>query len=128
MDSFIRTEKEVEEAHWHDQRGSISFRTLLGDTPDTSSFVTGIARLPVGGHLAPHRHAPPETYSVLEGQGVVVLNGIDHDVAAKSSVHIPENAVHGIRNAGSGILRFFYVLAADSFDEIDYQFVETDAG
>ncbi|MBG6182478.1 oxalate decarboxylase/phosphoglucose isomerase-like protein (cupin superfamily) [Arthrobacter sp. CAN_A214] len=56
------------------------------------------------------------------------MAAFDHDVAAGSSVYIPGNAVHGIRNAGNGILRFFYALAADSFDEIDYHFVGTDAG
>ncbi|WP_035773173.1 cupin domain-containing protein [Arthrobacter sp. Br18] len=131
MDAFFRDEGNVEEERWNDPlRGNIGFRTLLGDTPGTDSFVTGTARLPVGGLLALHRHFPPETYYVLEGRGVVTVSGVEQDVAAGSSVYIRGNAIHGIRNTGSETLRFFYALAADKFDDIDYQFleVETDTG
>jgi len=38
-----------------------------------------------------------ELYYVLEGQGVVVLDGEEHPVRKSSLVHIPPGVVHGAR-------------------------------
>lgn len=41
-----------------------------------------------------HKQAT-ELYYVLEGEGVVVLNGEEHTVRKGSLVHIPPGVVHG---------------------------------
>jgi quercetin dioxygenase-like cupin family protein len=38
-----------------------------------------------------------ELYYVLEGEGVVLLNGIEHPVRRGSVVHIPPGVIHGAR-------------------------------
>jgi quercetin dioxygenase-like cupin family protein len=59
---------------------------------------------------------------VLEGRGVVSLDGVEHTVAAGASVFIPRDAEHGIRNTGDAPLRVAYALAADSLAAVDYRF------
>ena len=97
---------------WHDERGHLTWRTL----------VTGVAELPEGGFLALHRHDQAETYYVLAGEGVVALDGVEHPVRPGSNVFIPGGREHGAKNTGAGVLRVFYVLAADDFAEVEYVF------
>ncbi|MEX5258586.1 cupin domain-containing protein [Kocuria arenosa] len=108
---------------WHDDRGHLTWRTLFSaDATPSGALVTGVAELPAGGFLALHRHDQAETYYVLSGEGVVTLGGIDHPVRAGSNVFVPGGREHGARNTGAGVLRVFYVLAADDFADVEYTF------
>ena len=40
---------------------------------------------------------PTELYYVLDGEGTVVLDGIEHEVRKGSMVHIPPGVVHGAK-------------------------------
>jgi mannose-6-phosphate isomerase-like protein (cupin superfamily) len=109
---------------WSDPvRGVVAFRTLVGDgTTATDSLTAGVTEMGPGGWLGHHRHEPAEIYYVLEGTGTVVLAGQEHPVHAGSSVFIPGDVEHGIRNTGPGQLRFFYAFAVGSFADIAYRF------
>ncbi|WP_309131165.1 cupin domain-containing protein [Brevibacterium sp.] len=112
---------EAEKEVWSDDRGKISFRTVIGDgsTP-TKDLCSGVARLEPGGWLGLHCHAAAEVYQVLTGRGVVILEGIEHAVRAGSGVYIPSNREHGIRNTGDVPLEFVYVYKTDSIDDVEY--------
>jgi mannose-6-phosphate isomerase-like protein (cupin superfamily) len=115
---------QIYEEGWSDEiHGRVRWRTLFSanQTP-TESLTAGVAEILPGDQLKLHRHAPPELYYLLEGQGVVTINDIEHDVCADSAVFIPGNALHGIRNTGQTPLRFFYAFAMDSFEEVEYVF------
>ena len=45
-----------------------------------------------------------------------------YTVTTGTAAYIPGNSEHGIRNTGTGPLRFFYVFAVGSFAEIEYRF------
>lgn len=121
--NLVLQENECQITSWNDHRGRLTFRTVFSaDSTATECFVTGVAELPEGGYLALHRHEQAETYYVLSGTGVVTLDGIEHPVRPGSNVFIPGFSEHGIRNAGTRALRFFYALAADAFTDIEYVF------
>ena len=63
-------------------------------------------------------------YYLLEGEGILNLSGVEHPVCRGSSVFIPSDTEHGIRNTGRDKLRLLYVLAIDLFGEADYIFSE----
>ena len=117
-------EADTERETWDDPvRGRIGFRTFVGGAGTaTRSLTTGVADLEPGGWLGLHRHRPAEVYYVLEGSGVVSLDGVGRSVGAGTSVYIPGDAEHGIRNSGEGTLRVAYTLAADCFADVDYRF------
>jgi mannose-6-phosphate isomerase-like protein (cupin superfamily) len=113
---------------WDDQaRGSVSWRTIFsgGRTP-TSGLTVGLAELApqvddsIGNPM--HHHAPPEIYYILEGEGVVIIDGESHDVGPGSAVFIPGDAEHSLANCGTTTLRLLYAFSADSFDDITYVF------
>ena len=119
----IRTEERQLDG-WNDPvRGRISWRTLFtGDQTTTDALTAGVAELQPGGWLGLHRHTPPEVYYVLEGSGIVWLDGTEHQVTAGAAVFIPGDCEHGIRNHGTEPLRFLYAFAVDSFGDIEYRF------
>ncbi len=62
-----------------------------------------------------HRRAT-ELYYVLEGEGSVVLDGVQHEVQAGSMVHIPPGVVHGAR----GRMRVLVIGIPDIADDDIY--------
>jgi quercetin dioxygenase-like cupin family protein len=107
----------------------VSWRTLTSaDRTPTQALTTGVCEIAPGGELLYHRHAPLELYYFLEGSGVVTLDGIDRRVQPGSTVHIPGNTPHRIRNDGSVPLRLFYVFPVDSFGEVEYVMLDPPAG
>ena len=117
-------DSEAEREVWDDPvKGLLGFRGLFSSerTP-TNALTTGVTDLPPDGWLGLHRHTPAEVYYVLDGEGVVTLDGVEHAVRTGTSVFIPGDVEHGIRNTTGSALRLFYVFAVDSFATIEYRF------
>jgi quercetin dioxygenase-like cupin family protein len=105
------------------QRGEAEWKTLISaGLTQSASLTMGVARLPPGGSLHPHRHEQPEAYLVLEGSGVVTITGEARALREGVAVFIPANALHSVEATGGSGLRFAYVLAADSFENVEYRF------
>lgn len=108
---------------WDDPvRGAVTWRTLIsGDRTRTEGLTMGVADVGQG-PIRLHRHAQVETYYVLSGEGVVHIDGADHPLTPGAAVFIPGGALHGARATGPDTLRLLYVFAADSFDQVHYEF------
>lgn len=105
-------------------RGHITWRTLLssGLTP-SNTLTAGIATCPAKtGYLGHHRHEQAEIYLILEGEGLMYVDGAEQRVEKGGVVFIPGNAEHGIRNVGEEDLVWFYCFAADRFEDVVYRF------
>ena len=112
------------EEGWDDeQHGRVQWRTLFSaERTPTEALTAGVAEIGPGDQLKVHRHAPAELYYLLAGEGVVTIEGMEYPVRTNTAVFIPGNAPHGLRNTGQTTLRFFYVLAVNSFGEVEYIF------
>lgn len=106
-------------------QSSIRWKTLLGEggTP-TSRLTFGLAEIPVGGTWVLHRHAPPEVYFILSGEGRTEIDGVVHHVRGGTVIYIPGNAQHLTVNTGGEPLRFVYAFPTDTIEEIEYHFAE----
>jgi quercetin dioxygenase-like cupin family protein len=106
-------------------RGPAEWKTLISAGLTRSEGLTlGVARLPPGGSLHRHHHAQHEAYFVLEGTGIVTIDGRPRVVAPGAAVFIPGNALHSVTATGERHLRFAYVLVADAFEDVEYVFDE----
>ena len=124
LQPLVISESDVARDSWDDKtKGVLGFRTLFsGGTIATQALTAGIADLNAGGWLGLHRHTPAEISYVVEGHGTVTLDGDDYLVSAGTTVYIPGDTEHGIRNTGAAPLRVFYAFAVDSFDDVTYRF------
>ena len=111
---------DVDERGWETMRGekasgaaAVFYKTLIsGDLAPSEAA------------LSAHRHAQPEVYLVLAGEGSVRVGSGASRVRAGSAVFVPGDAVHSCENTGVSDLRLAYVLAADSFEDVEYVFEE----
>lgn len=69
-----------------------------------------------------HRHTPAETYYIYAGSGTITLNEDTTEVHTGDCVFIPPRTWHSLRTTSPEPLRFFLVLAADSLQDVDYEF------
>jgi mannose-6-phosphate isomerase-like protein (cupin superfamily) len=123
---------DVDERGWETMRGekasgtaAVFYKTLIsGDLAPSEALTVGVAKIPPGAALSAHRHAQPEVYLVLAGEGSVRVGSGASRVRAGSAVFVPGEAVHSCENTGVSDLRLAYVLAADSFEDVEYVFEE----
>jgi mannose-6-phosphate isomerase-like protein (cupin superfamily) len=119
-------ERSCELESWSEESADrVRWRTLLsGDRTPTRALTMGVAELPAGPprEIVTHRHAQIEAYYILSGEGVVLIDGVEHAVRAGSAVYLPGDVEHAAANTGGETLRLLYVFAADSFDQVEYRF------
>jgi quercetin dioxygenase-like cupin family protein len=102
---------------------SVLFKTLIsGGLTKSEALTAGVAKIPTGAALSRHRHRQAEVYLVLAGEGSVRVGDGVRPVRAGSAVFVPGGAVHACENTGASELRLAYVLAADSFEDVEYVF------
>jgi quercetin dioxygenase-like cupin family protein len=107
------------------ERGLVYWKTLVsGDLTHSEALTMGIAKIPSNEALGEHRHQQAEIYLILEGTGLVRIDGKARPVEAGSAVFLPGNVVHSCENTGEEDLRFAYVFPANSFAEVEYVFDE----
>lgn len=123
---IIRNPKDCETESWRDeQRGHVDWWTLFSsDRTDTRNLTVGLAEVPVGAPRPArgHRHSHDEVYYFVAGSGEVVVDGKVASVTTGDAVFIPGHAEHMAVNTGSEPLKLLYVFAADSFEDIVYEF------
>src|SRR5687768_12130405 len=77
------------------QRGRAEWKTLISLGLTRSEGLTvGVARLSPGDSLPTHRHAQQEAYLVLDGTGVVTIDGATRELRRGVAVFVPGNALH----------------------------------
>lgn len=75
-----------------------------------------------GGAVDPHSHHTHEYYYVLNGRGVMTIEGDEREVVPGDFVHIPPDRVHSLRPASSTapIRALVFAVALPGTPEIDY--------
>ena len=68
------------------------------------------AALPPGGVSLRHRLTSSEVYHVLEGEGIMHIDGEARAVRGGQTVYIPPGSIQHIENRGSGELRFLCIV------------------
>ncbi len=121
---ITRAEERPREVWDNPARGSVSWHTLFSsDITPTDGMCAGIAQLVSGGGgNPPHRHAEPEIYLILEGTGILTVDGKESVVGKGSAVFIPGNAWHALRNETAEDLKLFYVFPTGRFSDVVYEF------
>ncbi len=103
-----------------EDRGVV-WRTLTSaDRTPTAELTSGVCEIEPGGELALHRHPPLELYYFIAGTGTVTLGDVDHAVQPGTTISIPGNTPHRIRNTGTALLKLFYVFPTASFADVEY--------
>ena len=80
------------------ERSTCGWRHLLVSRQDKDTGVAAWAHaVDIDGARQHYHKRSTELYYVLEGEGTVTLDGVEHPVRKGSLVHIPSGVVHGAK-------------------------------
>ena len=97
----------------------LAHSTLAGHEHGLASLAVWSQSVDAGGATPPHRHDCEEVVVVLEGSGVIAMDGSETTFGAGDTVVIPPNKPHQIFNTGSSALR---LIAAFSMAPVRVEF------
>ena len=82
------------------------------------AFSSGVQHVAPGGHIREHMH--PEQEEMLfffEGQGIAVIDGVEHELKPGTTVYLGTYRRHKFVNTGEGELRFFWFLMPGGLED-----------
>lgn len=91
----------------HDGIGSVqSARPLEGDDFETDLMFVDYVEVPPGATIGHHRHGDDEElYFVIEGAGLMEVDGSEHRVHTGDLILNRRGAAHGLANDSSAVIR-----------------------
>ena len=90
-----------------------AMKVLIGEKEGWGDHVMRIIELGPQGYSPKHDHPWPHINYMLEGKGVLEIEGREHAVEAGSYAYVPAGKEHQFRNAGSGDFRFICIVPKD---------------
>lgn len=94
---------------------------------DGQAFVMGVTSFPPGTSIPLHSHNTIEQVTVIEGNGVAVVNGEERPARPYDTTQIPPGEYHRFINTGDTVMRILWVYGstyvtrtfADSGETVD---------
>jgi mannose-6-phosphate isomerase-like protein (cupin superfamily) len=84
----------------------ISYLLVSKRTCGAEKLAITIVEMEPGGFQHTHFHEPEQIYYILEGRGIMSVDGEEHSVQAGDCIFFPPFAKHGLRNTGGTVLRY----------------------
>jgi len=79
------------------ERSTCGWRHMLISRQDHGKVAAWVHVVDIDGAKLHYHEVATEIYYVLEGEGTIHLDGVEHDIRQGSVVHIPPGVVHGAR-------------------------------
>ncbi len=89
---------------------------------DGQEFTMGVTTFPPGTSIRLHSHNTVEQVTVLEGEGVAVIDGEEIPARPYDTTQIPPGEFHRFINTGEGIMRILWVYGST---EVTRTFADT---
>src|SRR6185503_13626525 len=97
------------------ERSTCGWRDLLISRQDAGGVAAWAHAVDIDGAKLHYHKRSTELYYVLDGEGSISLDGVDHPIHKGSMVHIPPGVIHGAR----GRMRVL-VIGIPDIAEADY--------
>lgn len=89
------------------QRDDItSYLLVSAGTCNAKNLAITIVEMELGGFQHLHSHEPEQMYYILEGEGLMTVDGEEKPVQAGDCIFFPSFADHGLKNTGESVLRY----------------------
>lgn len=94
----------------HPEVKAAAMKVLIGAQQGWPDYVMRMVELGEDGYSPKHAHPWPHINYMLEGRGVLHMDGQDQSVESGSYAFEPAGTLHQFRNAGSGQFRFICIV------------------
>lgn len=88
----------------------VCMKTLIGPKEGWDGHVMRIVEIGEGGYSPKHDHPWPHINYMVEGEGVLFLNGKENPVKAGSYAYVPAGELHQFKNTGKGTFKFICIV------------------
>ena len=103
----------------------LQFKLLIDSTKiDNHGLSIGSVELVPGGELPLHHHSPQEIYIIRKGKGLLLGKKETQEVFPETSIYIPKNEKHGLRNIGDENLLIYWIFPTDCWADVKYLYDE----
>lgn len=85
-------------------------KVLVGPEQGWEDHVMRMIELEADGFTPHHAHDWPHINYMVEGSGILHMNGKDTTVSAGGYAYVPAGTVHQFRNNGPGVFRFICIV------------------
>ncbi len=88
-------------------------RVMLGENGGINGehFCQGFVVIYPGGSIPAHDHVTVESYTILKGQGEMMVDGEVQTIKEGDFVYIPSGKSHGLKNTGDEDMHMMFVYA-----------------
>ncbi len=90
----------------------VEIRWLISKDDGAENFAMRMFELQSGGCTPLHTHPHEHEVFVIEGRGVLVCEGQEHEFGREYVIFVPGNKEHRFKNTGDSILRFLCLIPA----------------
>ena len=90
-----------------------AMKVLISPDNGWDSHVMRMVELDEGGYSPEHTHDWPHINYVVEGQGVLHMDGTDTRIEQGSYAYVPAQRLHQYRNTGEGKFRFICIVPTE---------------
>ena len=87
-----------------------AMKVLIGQDQGWADHVMRIIELEPDGYSPKHAHPWPHINFMIEGSGVLMIEGQDYPVKQGSYAYVPADANHQFKNTGSSAFRFICIV------------------
>ncbi len=94
----------------HPDAHNAQMQVLVGPQQGWADYVMRMIELAPGGVTPHHAHNWPHINYMVEGEGVLHMDGKDTSVSAGSYAYVPAGMVHQFKNTGDSIFRFICIV------------------
>ena len=86
-------------------------RVLVGldSALKSNNYVIGTSTVHPGGGVPEHAHETEETYLILSGEGIMIIDGKEVPIKADDVIYLPPMQRHELKNTGKHEMRTVFV-------------------
>ncbi len=88
----------------------VEIRWLISKDDGAENFAMRMFEIKSGGFTPLHRHPHEHEVFVLEGEGVFVCEGKEHELGREYVIFVPGDKEHQFKNTGDSVLRFLCLI------------------
>ena len=102
--------KEVEPQRVPESAASkTTLRWVIGPG-EAPTFYLRVFEVERGGEIYEHSHPWEHEIFILNGKGLIKINGVEYEVEPGTVIYIPPCAPHSYKNVGDDVLRFICII------------------
>ena len=95
-----------------ERRPGVVLTSLVDGSTGATQISSGVAEFAVGASAPTHYHDAEESVIVIEGEGLMVINGEEHIVRPNDAAFISPGAHHSIANHGNQPFKISWTYAS----------------